>query len=75
MTHTRGEIATLTDKTTSETTGIIDDRLQLYLSVLPAHGEFIITTGNNNYHCSYALPDDAMLAKDNKITAICQLKE
>ncbi len=70
-----GAIATLTDKTTIATTGIIDDRQQLYLSGVPAQGEFIITTGDNNYHCSYALPDDAILAKVHKITAICQSKE
>lgn len=70
-----GAIATLTDKTTIATTGIVDDRQQLYLGGVPTQGEFIITTGNNNYHCSYALPDDATLAKVHKITAICQSKE
>ncbi|RXK33894.1 hypothetical protein BBD39_06865 [Arsenophonus endosymbiont of Bemisia tabaci Asia II 3] len=70
-----GAIATLTGKTTIATTGIVDDRQQLYLGGVPTQGEFIITTGNNNYHFSYALPDDATLAKVHKITAICQSKK
>ncbi|HGJ5886431.1 FimD/PapC C-terminal domain-containing protein [Arsenophonus nasoniae] len=69
-----GAMATLTDKTTITTSGIVDDQQQLYLTGVPVQGEFLITAGNNhnNYRCTYALPHDAILAKIHKITAVCQ---
>lgn len=74
VTPTRGAMATLTDKTTITTSGIVDDQQQLYLTGVPVQGEFLITAGNNhnNYCCTYALPHDAILAKVHKITAVCQ---
>lgn len=73
-----GTIATLTDKPHISTSGIVvDDNQQLYLSGVPAQGQFTITTGNNNnhYRCLYSLPNETMLTKAHKITVTCHSKE